>query len=362
MQNKNLGDIPQEFMLQIIELKNSGMIYEDMQSKNQHEKFCRFCSNSYSSCKWLIKNELKSKWDLFTPLPQIDDKTSGSNVKKPSITVNLIAIIDSIILLAISLIISHYTCTIIGWIWSYFWYLIFYYELFSDGFIIIDTTPPVSSYRRIEFVPCSANIIYKELAWLKDIEKYDLMAKEQPYSIYENRDSHLICKKFTFQLPEYFPYKPLWSDRVWYITQYHGVDENGVCFILSKKAKAYKEWYTEDIEINNFDEKIIIVPISEAESKVIFISSFNYGGQLPWFIKNSISIERLKYLDCIVSDHYYCSYWFLNNFAIQLLYNKINALLFFEFMLMINLLNIETLFPRQKSKHSLWSFKIKHQK
>jgi hypothetical protein len=58
------------------------------------------------------------------------------------------------------------------------------------------------------------------------------------------------------------------------------------------------------VEMETYEESIIIVPISGAESKVIFITEFNYGGKLPGFLKHKISIERLKYLKCIKSYFY----------------------------------------------------------
>jgi hypothetical protein len=56
--------------------------------------------------------------------------------------------------------------------------------------------------------------------------------------------------------------------------------------------------------MKELEECIIIVPISNAESKVIFVSTFDYGGKIPGFLKHKISIERLKFIQCIKSYFY----------------------------------------------------------
>ena len=193
------------------------------------------------------------------------------------------------------------------------------FELFSDGFSIIDTTPIAENYRWVETIPCSANIIYEELVEGRSINKYDLMLKGQPYIIHEDSSAHTVFKKMWFELPEYalttnlsfldqkivyHLFRSLCSNRVWYVKQYHGIDDDGVCYILTKKLNSYPEWYTVDAEIKEFEESLIIVPISGAESRVIFISNFNYGGKLPTFFRNLISVERLKYLKSIKSLFY----------------------------------------------------------
>lgn len=298
--NKDLGKIPDEFKQKILELKQTAMIYGDNQSNEENSNLWAVCTNNFHDWKWKYKRN-NNQVRIFTSLPHIDENTSGSNFCKSSIHININGFVNSIFMLAINYFISHFFGTILGWLSSFGIYLLSYRSLFSDGFIAIDTTSPVSSYRRVEYIPSSANIIYEELVSCSGIEKYDLMMKEQPYSIYNDKASHLTFKKLRFELPEYLPYKHIWSTRVWYVKQYCGVDDNGVCFILTKKAKAFHEWYTGDIEIGELDESIIIVPISEASSKVIFISNFDYGGQLPRLVKDSISVERLKHLNCIVS-------------------------------------------------------------
>ena len=249
---------------------------------------------------------------MYSPLPYLGENWSGWNVKNPELRINYGALLDSFILsiflyiisIIIGSLISDSIGAILGFIISFLIYLIVNFEFFSDGFSIIDTTTPVSNYRCVETIHCSANIIYEELVGGQNIDRYDIMMKGQPYIIHEDEQAHLKFKRVCFDLPEYIYYKPLWTSRVWYLKQYHGIDDDGVCFILTKKAKSLPEIHSNDVEIKEFEESIIIVPVSGAESRVILISNFDYGGKIPTFIKSMISTERLKYLTCIKSLFY----------------------------------------------------------
>jgi hypothetical protein len=80
-------------------------------------------------------------------------------------------------------------------------------ELFSDGFTIIDTTEPCKKYKSIEKVPASANIIYEELVYGENIERYNIMLKYTPYVVHEDSHEHVKFQKIEFELPETMPYK-----------------------------------------------------------------------------------------------------------------------------------------------------------
>jgi len=67
-------------------------------------------------------------------------------------------------------------------------------------------------------------------------------------------------------------------------------------YIITKKARTSPEPFTGDVEMGEYEEIIVIKSISSSESKVFFISKFDFGGKLPGFIKNRIAIDRLKYL------------------------------------------------------------------
>lgn len=51
--------------------------------------------------------------------------------------------------------------------------------------------------------------------------------------------------------------------------------------------------------MKEYEETLIIVPSGSTESKVYFISAFDFGGKLPQFLRDKIAVQRLKYLDCI---------------------------------------------------------------
>ena len=65
--------------------------------------------------------------------------------------------------------------------------------------------------------------------------------------------------------------------------------------------KSTHEWYSTDVEMKEFEESIVIIPVSGAESKVVLVSRFDYGGKIPGLFKNQIAVERLKYVQCIKS-------------------------------------------------------------
>ena len=87
--------------------------------------------------------------------------------------------------------------------------------------------------------------------------------------------------------------------RICYVQQWSGIDENGNYFIINNKTKSHSNKSVDEIEMKEYQEIIVIVPISASEAKVYFISKFNFGSKLPNFVCNKIAIDRLKYLACI---------------------------------------------------------------
>lgn len=169
---------------------------------------------------------------------------------------------------------------------------------------MLDTNTHVDHYKREESIPASANIIYEELVDGRNMEKYDIMLKQTPYVIYEDEATHVQVKKVILSVPDCLPYNFLCGNRTCYVKQYHGVDDNGVCFIICKKMNSHVDKHTNEVQIKEYDESIIIEPISGCESKVIMVSNFDYGGRLPGIVKHKIAIERLKYLLCVKSYFY----------------------------------------------------------
>jgi hypothetical protein len=253
-QASDLGEIPNEFKTKIEELKH--IATNDLQDPNKH------------------------KQNSFSQLPSIGDNWYGFNISKLGLKLNYGVLMDSAILSSIGYAFSCVFNPIFGTVIAFVLYIVLDLEFFTDGFSVLDTTTPVKILKTIEKIPASANIIYEELINERNVEKYDIMLKTQPYIYDENSISHTKVKKLIFDLPEHMPYKILCDQRVWYIKEYHGVGENGICYITTKKLVSKTPKSLNLVEMASYEESIIIVPISGAESKVIFITEFDYGGKV----------------------------------------------------------------------------------
>ena len=165
----------------------------------------------------------------------------------------------------------------------------------------LDTTIPTSTFKVISTIPASANIIYEELVNGNEASRYNLMTKREPHVLQENSHSHLKFQKVYFELPETFPLRIIFNNRFCYTKEYHGVGEDGICYIISKKIRSSQDSYSNEIEMGSYEESFTIIPVSGAESKIIFISKFDYGGDLFGIVKHKIAVERLNHLKCIKS-------------------------------------------------------------
>ncbi|CAI2361025.1 unnamed protein product [Moneuplotes crassus] len=237
----------------------------------------------------------------FTILPSLGKETYGFNIKDSRFIFNITAVINFFIPAVGAFIGSYFLTYTMSAILGLVLNVVVFVLTADDGVLWVDTNIPTDTYKRICTIPASANIIYEELKTGSEAHKYDLMLKREPYIIQENLDAHLKFKKVTFELPETFPFSELFANRVCYVKEYHGVSEDGICHIISQRVESPQETSSIDVEITSYEESFTIIPISGAESKVIFISKMNYGGSLANFFLNKISVERLNHLLCIKS-------------------------------------------------------------
>lgn len=188
LQASNLGEIPNEFKVKIEELKHIAV--NDLQDLNKH------------------------KQSSFSQLPSIGDNCYGFNISKLGLKINYGVLMDSAILSCIGYAFSCVFNTIFGTLIAFVLYIVLDLEFFTDGFAVLDTNTPVQILKTVEKIPASANIIYEELIKERNVEKYDIMLKTQPYVYDENSISHTKVKKLIFDLPEHMPYKIFCDQRV----------------------------------------------------------------------------------------------------------------------------------------------------
>ena len=260
-QDQNLGDIPVEFKQKINDIRNI-----------------------------IINNTGISSDDVNAVLSRKTDS------KKPSQHPNTMT--------AVLYLLYYITTFVLGGFVTLIIYIIGSVGFYTDGFALFDTSEPVKRYRRALKVPASANIIYEELVEGIEIDKYNIMQKLSPHTVHEESEKHLKYSKLVFELPETYSYKEFCASRVCHVKQYNGIDEDGYCYILTKKVASKSEPYNPYVPMKEYEESIAIVPISETESRVIFESTFDFGGMIPNILKHKISHERLKYLECIKSYFY----------------------------------------------------------
>ena len=293
IQEKTITVIPDEFKLKMKELVKIG-------------------ANKVQGLK-------EPRENAYALLPSLGENWYGYNLKKLELEINFKVLINYIILLTLAYSLARVCGGSIGCLLLIIIYLVLDLNLFEKGFAFIDANTPTTTYKRVSTIPASANIIYEVLSTGTDLYKYDLMMKKDVFQIQRNTftQNNIIVPKENnqasscydknevshaeFELPEAFPYKSMYTKRVCYTNQFHGVGENGVSYIINKKIPPLHPIHMSEVEMEKYEESFIIIPISGAESKVIFISQFDYGGKVPVFFKNKIAAERLNHLECIKS-------------------------------------------------------------